>query len=160
MLISFISMFPPLISTLFSKTIWLGSKEKITMLSLEKSLMLMELNIMQLKYKFILLLNTQFRVSNMIWKYRLSTKVLKETWKTWQFCLSCSSHNQAKTPLNWQTGTYWTCLTPESLKLWISSKDHWTWWNLFTVKILTLTLLLSPTINTWVVWLPLLVLKM
>lgn len=79
--------------------------------------------------------------------------MLKEIWKTKLFYPSCSNHNLEKTLLNLQTGTYWTCLTLEFLKSWISSKDHWTWWSSFTVRTNIPTLLLSPTINTWVVWL-------
>jgi hypothetical protein len=57
MLISSILMFLLVILTLFSKIIWLDLEEKIAMLSLVNLLMLMELNIMQPKYKFTLLVN-------------------------------------------------------------------------------------------------------
>ncbi len=66
MLISFISTWLRLISTSFSKIIWLDLKEKIAMLNLEKLLMLMELNIMQMKYKYTLLVKIIITQINLI----------------------------------------------------------------------------------------------
>jgi len=76
MLISFISMSLPKISTSFSKIIWWDLKENIKILSLVKLLMLMELNILQMKYKYILLVkNIKSQINLISWTYHLGIRI-------------------------------------------------------------------------------------
>ena len=61
---------------LFMKQIWLEFKERMqkTKMSLVKSLMLMELNIILLKYKFIHQLSIKLMENTLIWRYKLYMK--------------------------------------------------------------------------------------